>query len=56
MEEGKLMLLTQLVNSIESNFNSLEKAYNDSDKEKFDLSGSAVLELSNKINSVLKNK
>jgi hypothetical protein len=56
MEEGKLMLLTQLVNTIESNFNALEKAYDNSDKEKFDLSSSAILELSSKINSVLKTK
>ena len=50
MDERKLMLLAQLVNSLESNFNSLEDSYNLQDKEKFDLSSSAILELQKKIN------
>jgi hypothetical protein len=55
MDEGRLMLLAQLVNSLETNFNSLDVAYRDSDKEKFDLSSSAILEIQQKINSIFKS-
>jgi len=53
MEQGKLMLIVQLINSLELNYNSLSNAYNNSDKQKFDSSNLAILEIHKKINSVL---
>ena len=47
------MLLTQLAGALENNFKIFEKAYNDSDKELFDNSKSAILEVQKKINIIL---
>ena len=54
MEEGKLLLLVQLVNSLESNFVNFQKSYDKSDKEAFDFSKSAILEIQKKIEGLIK--
>jgi hypothetical protein len=54
MEEEKLMLLMQLTKSLKDNFDVLKKAYDSSDKEDFDMSKKALLEMQKKINFLLK--
>ena len=54
MESNKIMLLFQLINGLDEAFSIFEKSYNESNKEKFDSSKKAILDLSNKINYVLK--
>ena len=54
MENSKIMLLFQLVSSLEDNVNSFSKSFNSQDKEKFDLSKKALLEIQKKIAYILK--
>lgn len=54
MEESNLSLLLQLVRNIESKSEVLEKAYNVSNKEDFDRAKKEIMEISSKINIVLK--
>ena len=49
MEEPDIMLLFQLIEGINNGYSILEKAYGDSDKEKFDLAKSAILDFQKKI-------
>ena len=54
MENNKVMLLFQLISSLEDNFNSIQKAYTSNDKEVFDKSKKAILDISNKIGIVIR--
>jgi len=54
MESGKIMILLQLVNSLDGNFSELEKAYDSSDKENFDKKIAAIKDAQRKINVLLK--
>lgn len=54
MENNAIMLLSQLVNMLGDNFNEFERAYNASDKEKFEKQKKIVLEMQGKIASLLK--
>jgi len=54
MEEGKIMLMFQLVNNLEENFYNFNNAYNQQDKEKFDKFKKAVLEAQRRIDYLLK--
>jgi hypothetical protein len=56
MNEGKLVLLTHLINALDRAFGDFEKAYDGSDKENFDNSKKAVLDVQKKINFLLENK
>jgi hypothetical protein len=53
MDEGKIMLLMQLIKALEDNFIIFEKAYGDSDKEDFENSKKALLDLQIKIKKTL---
>jgi len=53
MDENKVLLLLQLVNNLDNIYLDLEKAYNSSDKPRFDKSKKAVLELQSKLNFLL---
>jgi len=54
MENNKVMLLFQLMSSLGDNFNSIQKAYSSNDKEVFDKSKSIILDISKKIELVLR--
>lgn len=54
MELKDLELLFQLVKGLEESANNLEKSFNDSDKEEFNSSKSALLDFQKKIALVLK--
>ncbi len=54
MEGNQLMLMLQLVNKLDESAKDFEKAYNSSDKEKFDLLKKTILELQKKIEFILK--
>lgn len=54
MDPAKIMLLVQLVNQLNENSNSFEKAYIKQDKESFDESKKNILDLQKKISLVLK--
>ena len=47
------MMLSQLVNRMDETVFALEKAYNSSDKEKFESSKNAILDFSKKIDFIL---
>jgi hypothetical protein len=49
MDETKLALLVQLIENLRENYASLERAYNSADKEAFDKSKKALLEIQSKI-------
>jgi hypothetical protein len=53
MDSGKIILLAQLINNLKENFVIFEKAYNESDKEKFDESKKIILELQHKIDFLM---
>jgi hypothetical protein len=53
MEESKILILLQLVRTLDENFLIFEKAYNTSDKEKFDSSKNAILDFQRKINFLI---
>jgi hypothetical protein len=54
MEDNQILLLSQLLNSIIENFNSFQKSYAEQNKELFDSSKKAILEVQSKINYLLK--
>ncbi len=54
MENNKILLLLQLMNSLNGNFENFEKGYLNQDKENFDNSKKAILEIQKRINLVLK--
>jgi hypothetical protein len=54
MENNKVLLLLQLINSLNGNFEVLEKSYNNQNKEDFDNSKKAILEIQKRINFILK--
>ncbi len=55
MENNDLLLLMQLIKSLEAHVNNFERAYQDMDKEKFEKYKKAILEFQNKIGFLLKN-
>ena len=55
INENRIMLLSQLINGLSDNFQKFEKAYENSNKEDFDSSKAAILELQKKIEYILKN-
>lgn len=55
MEDNKVLLLSQLLSLLQSNFENFEKSYLNKDKENFDKSKKALLEVQKKLNYVLKN-
>jgi hypothetical protein len=55
MNQNRIMLLSQLVNSLGENYHKFELAYNDSNKEEFDSSSAIIIELQKKIAYLLKN-
>jgi len=54
MDEGKLMLLLQLVSYLGQSFEVFKKAYEASDKEKFDEAKKSMLEAQKKAEFLLK--
>jgi len=54
MDAGSVMLLSQLVNGLEENFEEFKKAYDSSDKESFDISKKNLLDIQSKIAFILK--
>ncbi len=54
MEANQLMLLFQLITRLDENVKEFERGYNLSEKEKFDSSKKAILELHKKIDFLLK--
>lgn len=56
MEEGKIMLLMQLINALDSNFSVFNKNYNDPNKENFEKSKSGIIEIQKKIRTMLTSK
>ncbi len=54
MDSGKITLLQQLVAGLRDNFVIFEKAYHESDKEKYDRAKKIILELQYKIDFLLK--
>ena len=55
MEYNNLLLIMQLIRSMGYQVEAFEKAYNNSDKDKFESSKKSLLELQNKINFIIKN-
>lgn len=53
MENNNVMLLMQLMNALSENFKTFEKSYTEQNKESFDNSKKALLELQGKINFIL---
>jgi hypothetical protein len=53
MEEGKILLLLQLIKGLENNFRLLEKGYENSQKEAFEKGKDALVDIHNKMNSIL---
>lgn len=56
MEGGKILLLSQLMASFDENFLSFKNAYDAKDKESFDKSKKALLEIQHRIDYLLKLK
>ncbi|MEK6885493.1 MAG: hypothetical protein AABX17_00845 [Nanoarchaeota archaeon] len=54
MNSAQLMMLSQLINRLDENAITLEKAYNSSDKEKFEASRNAIIEFYKKIDFIIK--
>jgi len=54
MDSSQLMMLSQLINRLNESAIILEKAFNSSDKEKFEASKKAILEFSKKIDFIIK--
>jgi hypothetical protein len=55
MEETRLMLLMQLIENLRDNFQVFESSYESSDKEKFDSSKKAMIEIQSKIKFLIEN-
>lgn len=53
MEDNKVLLLFQLMNSLNGNFEIFEKSYTKQDKENFDNSKKAILEIQKRIAFIL---
>lgn len=53
MENNNVLLLSQLTNSLNENFEIFQKAYLEQNKENFDRSKKAILEIQGKINFIL---
>jgi len=53
MESNKILLLFQLINKMEEGFNSLKKAYESLDKERFDKSKKLLLDIQKKIEVII---
>ena len=53
MESDKLILLAQLIESLNNNVKELEKAFKNNDKEDYDISKKAILDFQSKINFLL---
>jgi len=56
MENNKILLLAQLTNSLIENFEIFQKAYAEQNKENFDRSKRAILEIQSRINFTLTNE
>ena len=54
MEFRDLSLLFQLINGLEDSYSEFVKAYDTSDKEKFDLAKEALFDFQKKIQIILK--
>lgn len=53
MENNNVLLLAQLLAILKSNFENLDKAYSDKDKENFDRAKKAILEIQKKISYII---
>lgn len=53
MERAKIMLLLQLITRLEKSFYDFERAYTNSDKERFNILKSEILELNKKTHFLL---
>jgi len=54
MDEDNLMLLFQLVRTLQNSFNGLNQAYEAKDAEKFEIYKGSVLDIQNKIAALIK--
>jgi phage portal protein BeeE len=56
MDNDKIMLLAQLIDSMKESARQLEAAYNANDKKKFDAGKQAIFDFQTKINFLIKQK
>lgn len=56
MNNDKIMLLAQLIDSMKESVRQLEAAYNTKDKKKFDANKQALLDFQNKLRILIAQK